>query len=63
LVRQDIAADNCRLGNGERLGIEEVKVRTNFGYMLISTATLGFWVPLQVSWRCAKPPVPTDILR
>lgn len=61
-VRQDLPVDNCQLGNGQRFGIEEVKVDTNFGYVLISAATVGIWVPLEVSYRCAKPPVPTDIL-
>jgi hypothetical protein len=61
--RQDLPVDNCRLGNGQRLGIEEVKVETNFGFILASTVTLGFWVPLKVSWRCAKPPVPTGDLK
>lgn len=61
-VRQDLPVDNCQLGNGQRLGIEEVTARTNFGYVLASTVTLGFWVPLKVSWRCAKPPVPTGPL-
>jgi len=56
-VRQDIPVDNCQLGNGQRIGMEEVKVNTNFGYLLISVATLGIWVPMKVSWRCAKPPV------
>ena len=62
LIRQDIAVENCTLANGQRLGIDEVKVETNFGYVLISAGTLGFWVPLKVSWRCAKPPVPGGTL-
>ncbi|MCG8607352.1 Bor family protein, partial [bacterium] len=62
-VRQDIPVDNCQTARGQRFGIEEVKVETNFGYMLISVVTLGIWVPLKVSWRCAKPPVPTGTLR
>lgn len=61
-IRQDLPVANCRLGSGQRLGIEEVKVETNLGYALISVATLGFWVPIEVSWRCAKPPVITDLL-
>ena len=61
-VRQDLPVDNCQLGSGQRLGIEEVKVDTNFAFMLASTVTLGIWVPLQVSWRCARPPVPTGTL-
>ncbi len=62
-VRQDLPIDNCQLANGQRFGIEEVKVDTNFAYLLASIVTLGIWVPLKVSWRCAKPPVPTRILR
>ena len=61
-VRQDLPVDNCQLGDGQRLGIEEVKVDTNLGYLIVSVATLGIWVPLRVGWRCAKPPVPTGIL-
>ena len=62
-IRQDLPVDNCRLANGQRLGIDEVKVDTNIAYLLASTVTLGIWVPLKVSWRCAKPPVPTGVIR
>jgi len=62
LVRQDLPTE-CQLGNGQRVGIEDVKIENNFGYILISTGTLGIWVPLRVAYRCAKPPVPTEILR
>lgn len=62
LVRQDLPVDNCQLVNGQRTGIEEIKVETNLGYVLISGITFGLWVPLEVSWRCAKPPVAVDIL-
>lgn len=61
-LRQDLPVDNCQLGSGQRLGMEEVKVDTNLGYLLASVVTLGIWVPLDVSWRCAKPPVPTGTL-
>lgn len=61
-IRQDLPVDNCQLANGQRTGIEEIKVETNFGYVLLAAATLGVWVPLEVSWRCAKPPVPTGTL-
>ena len=62
LVRHDLPVENCRLGNDQRLGIDEVKIETNWGYLIASVATLGIWVPLEVSWRCAKPPVPTGTL-
>ena len=61
-VRQDLPIENCRLGDGTHLGIEEVKIETNFAYILASTLTLGIWVPLDVHWRCAKPRVPTGTL-
>jgi hypothetical protein len=61
-VRQDIPIINCQLGNGKRLGIEEVKIETNFLHLLVSVISLGFWVPFAISWRCVKPPVQTDFL-
>lgn len=54
-IRQDLPVDNCKLGNGTRTGIEEVRARANFGATIATILTLGFWRPLQVSWRCAKP--------
>jgi hypothetical protein len=62
-VRQDLPVDNCQLANGQRFGIEEVTVRSNFGYSLLTVATVGIWAPIQVRWRCAKPPVPTGPLQ
>ena len=62
VVRQDLPVDNCQLGTGQRFGMEEVKIDTNFAYLLVSVTTLGIWVPVDVSWRCAKPPVPTGTL-
>lgn len=41
--------DNC-LGKG----IHEVRVSTNAGYLLLSVATLGIWVPMDVEWKCTK---------
>ncbi len=52
LVQQDMPADDC-LANT----LDEVRVTTNLGYALISVVTLGIWVPLDVEWRCARPPV------
>lgn len=61
-VRQDLPVENCRLGSGQHLGIEEVRIDTNLAYLAASVATLGLWVPLRVSWRCARPPVPGGTL-
>jgi hypothetical protein len=58
-LRQDLPVENCRLGDGQLLNIEEVKVETNLAFLLASVATAGVWVPMRVGWRCAKPPVPT----
>lgn len=62
-IRQDLAIDNCRLADGTRQGIEEVRVGTNIVYILASALTLGIWVPVDVSWRCAKPPVTSGTLK
>jgi hypothetical protein len=62
-VRQDLAVDDCQDADGTRFGIEEVKVETGLGYVLASSLTLGFWVPIKVGYRCAKPPVTTGRLQ
>jgi hypothetical protein len=62
-VRQDLPITGARNVNNATGGIEEVKVETNAAYLLVSVATLGLWVPLEVSWRCAKPqPAPAGSL-
>lgn len=43
--------DNCTPGNG----LDEVRISTNFGYALITVATLGIWCPMKIEWRCTKP--------
>jgi hypothetical protein len=37
--------------------LDEVRVRTHYGYALVSVLTLGLWMPLDVEWRCGKPPL------
>ena len=49
LVQDNVVTSNCR---GD--GLQEVRMSTNFGYLLLSVATLGIWVPMEVEWRCAK---------
>lgn len=61
-VRQDLPVVNCQLGNGQRLGMDEVKVERDIGHVLAQTLTLGIWSPLKVSWRCNKPVPPTDTI-
>ncbi len=49
---KDISADDC-LSNA----LDEVHMTTNLGYSVISVATLGIWMPMNVQWRCAKEPL------
>lgn len=49
LVQENQFADNC-----QGAGIHEVRVSTNFGYVLASVVTLGIWVPVDVEWKCAR---------
>ena len=56
-LRQDVIITDCRLGNGERLNIEEIKIEKNFGSIIASVITLGLWEPAKISWKCAKPKV------
>jgi hypothetical protein len=56
LIRQDLPITNCRLGNGQRLGIEELRIARTRWQMLATAFTLGLWTPVQISWRCCRPP-------
>jgi hypothetical protein len=51
LNQTNVNASNC-LGPG----LAEVKVHTNLGFALITVATLGFFQPMTVEWRCAREP-------
>ena len=41
------------------VGFHKVRVTTNFGYSVITVATLGIWSPMKVEWQCAKPCQPS----
>ena len=56
VVRQDLPITNCRLANGQRLGIEEVRIGRSFVQVLATVLTLGLWAPVRISWRCCRPP-------
>lgn len=56
LWRQDLPITNCRLANGQRLGIEELRIGRTFPQVLITLVTLGIVSPIRVSWRCCRPP-------
>lgn len=62
LRRQDLPVTNCRLSNGQRTGIEEVRVERTFLQMLITLVTFGFVAQARVSWRCCRPPSQTGTL-
>jgi hypothetical protein len=55
------SATNCAPSNA----LDDVRVNHNLGYTLLTVATLGFWAPMQVEWRCAKQQQPdtTDVIR
>ncbi len=53
LVQKNVVATNCDALNLKSL--DEVRITNNFGYSLITVATLGIWSPVQVEWKCPKP--------
>ena len=59
LLVTDAVAENC-VGDNRGNGLDEVRVSTNLGYSLVTIITLGFWAPLEVEWRCIKPPNDDD---
>jgi hypothetical protein len=54
-----IPAKGCEPSNA----VNEVKVSTNIGFVLITAATLGLVAPLRLSWNCAKQQTPTGEIR
>ena len=62
LIRQDLPITNCRLANGQRLGIEEIRLGRSWLQALATLLTLGVWAPTRVSWRCCRPPLQSGIL-
>jgi hypothetical protein len=56
LWRQDLPVSNCRLANGQRLGIEELRIGRSLPQVLIALVTLGIVAPTRVSWRGCRPP-------
>lgn len=41
--------------NLESNGVAEVTIRTNFGFALLTVATLGIYCPVKVMYKCGKP--------
>jgi hypothetical protein len=54
-LRQDLPVINTRLSNGQRLGIEQVRVEQTLKQMLTTILTLGFVAPVTISWRGSRP--------
>ncbi|WP_394842148.1 hypothetical protein LZC95_34355 [Pendulispora brunnea] len=42
-------------------GIKEVTASTNFGYVMLSIASLGIAVPIRMEYVCGKPPPGTAL--
>jgi len=53
LAQQKVVAANC--DSLKINSLDEVHIKNNFGYALITVATLGIWCPMKVEWKCAKP--------
>lgn len=41
-------------GKNESGAIDQIKIKTNLGFILLSTITAGIVVPIQVECHCAK---------
>jgi hypothetical protein len=53
LVQNNVIATDCDALNLKSL--DEVRITSNFGYSVITVATLGIWSPVQLEWKCPKP--------
>jgi Bor protein len=62
LIRQDLPITSCRLANGQRLGIEELRIGRTRMQTLATALTLGLWAPTQIGWRCCRPPSQSGVL-
>jgi hypothetical protein len=51
LLAKNAVAYNC----AKAKAMDEVHVNSNLGYSLVNVATLGFWSPTTVEWKCSPP--------
>jgi hypothetical protein len=51
LVAKNAVANNCADSNA----MDEVRVSSNLGYNILTVASLGFWSPTTVEWKCSMP--------
>ncbi|MDB5250363.1 MAG: hypothetical protein JWQ40_4757 [Segetibacter sp.] len=49
---KDLVVPNCNNNNA----LDEVRVSTNLGYSVLTVISLGIFCPMEVKWRCHKPP-------
>ena len=63
MIQQNIALENCTLSDGTRTGVEEIKLDSNLAFAFLTSATLGIWSPVKVTWRCARPATPALTIR
>lgn len=54
----DITPPNCP----KNVALADVTARTNWGYVLLGTLTLGIVLVHELEWRCAKLPGEVDVL-
>lgn len=48
---KNVAPENCKPVQG----LDEVHIKHNFGFSLLTVITLGIWCPTTVQWKCSKP--------
>ena len=53
-----LVQENPRITNCRGQGLSEVRNTTNFGFALLTVASLGIASPQRVEWKCA-PPTPS----
>jgi len=53
LAQKNIVASNC--DSLKINSLDEVHIKTNLGFAVITVVTLGIWCPMTVEWKCAKP--------
>lgn len=49
---KDFVVPNCKNNNA----LDEVLFTTNLGYSFLTVVTLGIFSPVEVKWKCHKPP-------
>lgn len=58
-----LVQQNPQIGNCQDQPLAEVRVSSNFGFVLLTIATLGIAAPAKVEWRCAKAKPAPGVIR